>query len=40
MPERLLASLHAVPTAQPFTGSDQAALEQLLTEMTGMESPH
>jgi flavorubredoxin len=35
MTERLLASLEAVPAADPFTGPDQAALEQLLTQMTG-----
>jgi len=40
MTERLLASVHDVPTAQPFAGPDQAALEQLLTEMTGTESRH
>jgi hypothetical protein len=32
--ERLLASLQAAPTAQPFAGPDQAALEQMLAEMT------
>jgi flavorubredoxin len=30
MTERLLASLAAAPTAQPFVGPDQAALEQML----------
>lgn len=34
MIERLLASLEAAPTAQPFEGPDQAALEQMLVEMT------
>ncbi len=34
MTERLLASLAAVPGAQPFVGPDQAALEQMLKEMT------
>jgi len=34
MRERLLASLAAVPTAQPFVGPDQAALEQMLAQMT------
>ena len=34
MLEQLLASLEAVPTAQPFVGPDQAALEQLLAQMT------
>ena len=34
MTERLLASLAAAPTAQPFVGPDQAALEQMLKEMT------
>jgi flavorubredoxin len=34
MTERLLASLAAVPTAQPFVGPDQAALEQMLAQMT------
>ncbi len=37
--ERLLASLEAAPTAQPFVGPDQAALEQMLLEMTG-GGPH
>jgi len=37
MVERLLASLEAVPTAQPFVGPDQAALEQLLARMTAGE---
>jgi flavorubredoxin len=32
--DRLLASLAAVPGAQPFVGPDQAALEQMLKEMT------
>ena len=34
MTERLLASLAAVPSAQPFVGPDQAALEQMLAQMT------
>jgi flavorubredoxin len=34
MTEQLLASLEAAPTAQPFVGPDQAALEQMLSEMT------
>jgi hypothetical protein len=34
MTERLLASLVAAPTAQPFVGPDQAALEQMLKQMT------
>ena len=34
MTERLLASLAAAPTAQPFAAPDQAALEQMLKEMT------
>jgi flavorubredoxin len=34
MTERLLASLAAVATAQPFVGPDQAALEQMLKQMT------
>ena len=34
MMERLLASLEAVPSAPPFVAPDQAALEQMLTEMT------
>jgi flavorubredoxin len=32
--ERLLGSLAATPTAQPFVGPDQAALEQMLAQMT------
>jgi hypothetical protein len=35
MTERLLASLEAAPTARPFVGPDQAALEQMLAQMTG-----
>ena len=35
--ERLLASVAATPKAQPFVGPDQAALEQMLKEMTGTE---
>ncbi|HWS45729.1 MAG TPA: MBL fold metallo-hydrolase [Acidimicrobiia bacterium] len=31
---RLLASLAAAPTAQPFVGPDQAAFEQMLQQMT------
>jgi glyoxylase-like metal-dependent hydrolase (beta-lactamase superfamily II) len=34
MMDRLLASLAAVPGAQPFVGPDQAALEQMLAQMT------
>ncbi len=34
MTERLLASLSAAPTAQPFVGPDQAALERMLKQMT------
>ena len=34
MTERLLSSLAAAPTAQPFVGPDQAGLEQMLKEMT------
>jgi flavorubredoxin len=34
MTERLLASLAAVPTALPFVGPNQAALEQMLKGMT------
>jgi flavorubredoxin len=34
MTDRLLASLETVPTAQPFVGPDQAALEQLLAQMS------
>jgi flavorubredoxin len=33
--DRLIANLEAVPTATPFVGPDQAALEQMLAEMTG-----
>lgn len=33
--ERMLASLRAAPGAPPFTGLDQAGLEQLLAQMTG-----
>jgi hypothetical protein len=40
MIERVLASLEAVPAAQPFIGPDQAALEQMLAQMTGGEGPH
>jgi flavorubredoxin len=32
---RMLASLRAAPGAQPFTGLDQAGLEQVLAQMTG-----
>jgi flavorubredoxin len=34
MLERLLGSLTAAPEAQPFVGPDQAALEQMLKQMT------
>lgn len=34
MTDRLLSSLAEAPTAQPFVGPDQAALEQMLKEMT------
>jgi flavorubredoxin len=34
MTERLLASLAAAPAAKPFAPPDQAALEQMLEEMT------
>jgi glyoxylase-like metal-dependent hydrolase (beta-lactamase superfamily II) len=34
MTDRLLASLAAVPGAQPFVGPNQAALEQMLKKMT------
>ena len=34
MTERLLASVASAPAAQPFTGPDQAALEQMLKQMT------
>jgi hypothetical protein len=36
MTERLLASLAAVPTAQPFAGPDQTALQQMLKAMTAV----
>ena len=32
---RLIASLEAVPAAEPFVGPDQAALEHMLAELTG-----
>jgi flavorubredoxin len=35
MLERLLGSLEAAPSAPPFVGPDQAALEQMLAQMTG-----
>jgi flavorubredoxin len=35
MTQRLLASLAAAPTATPFVGPDQAALEAELAQMTG-----
>jgi flavorubredoxin len=35
MTQRLLASLAAAPAAQPFVGPDQAALEEMLAQMTG-----
>lgn len=34
MCDQLLASLETVPAAQPFVGPDQAALEQMLAQMT------
>ncbi|MET0909250.1 MAG: MBL fold metallo-hydrolase [Ilumatobacteraceae bacterium] len=34
MLDRLLAALGAVPSAQPFAAPDQAALEQMLAELT------
>ncbi len=34
MTERLLASIAAVPTASPFVGPDQMALEEMLVQMT------
>ena len=34
MTERLIASLEAVPSAEPFVGPDQEALEQMLSGMT------
>jgi flavorubredoxin len=34
MTDRLLSALEAVPGAQPFSAPDQAALEQMLKEMT------
>jgi flavorubredoxin len=34
MTERLISSLAAAPSAQPFVGPDQAALEAMLKEMT------
>jgi hypothetical protein len=36
MTDRLLGSLEAVPSADPFVGPDQVALEQLLAEMGGV----
>ena len=39
MLDRLLASLEAVPTALPFVGPDQQALEQLLAQMTSGGTP-
>lgn len=36
MTERLLAALAAAPTAQPFVGPDQPALEQMLRQMTAV----
>jgi flavorubredoxin len=35
MTERLIASLEAVPDAQPFSPPDQAALEEMLAQLTG-----
>ncbi len=37
--ERFLGTLATVPEAQPFTGPDQAALEQMLAQMTGDPGP-
>ncbi len=34
MTDRMLGSLEAAPAAQPFIGPDQAALEQMLAQMT------
>jgi hypothetical protein len=34
MVDRLLASLETVPEAQPFVGPDQAALQEMLAQMT------
>jgi len=34
MCDQLLASLENVPAAQPFVGPDQAALEQMLAQLT------
>ncbi len=39
MLERLLGSLEAAPSAQPFVGPDQAALEQMLAQMTEGGAP-
>jgi flavorubredoxin len=39
MTEKLLASLSAAPGTQPFVGPDQAALEQMLKEMTEGPQP-
>jgi len=36
MLDRLLASLAAAPDARPFTGPDQAGLEQMLKQMTAV----
>ena len=38
MIDRMLASLETVPTAQPFVGPDQTALEAMLAQMTSGES--
>lgn len=35
MTDRLLDSLAAAPSASPFTGPDQAELEQMLSQLTG-----
>jgi len=35
MVDRMLASLEAAPTAEPFVGPDQAGLEQMLLQITG-----
>jgi flavorubredoxin len=37
MLDQLLASLAAAPTAQPFVGPDQPALEQMLAQMSGAQ---
>ncbi len=35
MTEQLLSSLAAAPTATPFVGPDQAALMEMLAQVTG-----